>query len=103
CDIVFDTVGGDVQARSYSVLKPGGKLVWIAPGPEGFRSDRSDVQVLRPNVVRDRAHLERMLGLAAAGAVRPPTIVRYKLADAAEAHRISEARHLQGKLVLEVR
>jgi NADPH:quinone reductase-like Zn-dependent oxidoreductase len=103
CDVVFDTVGGDVQARSYAVLKPGGKLVWIAPAPEGFRPDRSDVQVLRPNVVRDRAHLERMLGLVDAGAVRPPTIVRYKLSDAAEAHRISEARHLQGKLVLEVR
>jgi NADPH:quinone reductase-like Zn-dependent oxidoreductase len=77
--------------------------VWIAPGPDGFRPDRSDVQVLRPNVGRDRAHLERMLDLVDAGAVRPPTIVRYKLADAAEAHRISEARHLQGKLVLEVR
>jgi hypothetical protein len=44
-----------------------------------------------------------MLALLDAGAVRPPTIVRYKLADAAEAHRVSEARHLQGKLVLEVR
>jgi NADPH:quinone reductase-like Zn-dependent oxidoreductase len=103
CDVVFDTVGGDVQARSYAVLKPGGKLVWIAPAPEGFHPARSDVQALRPNVIRDRAHLERMLALLDAGAVRPPTIVRYKLADAAEAHRISEARHLQGKLVLEVR
>jgi NADPH:quinone reductase-like Zn-dependent oxidoreductase len=102
CDVVFDTVGGDVQTRSYAVLKPGGKLVWIAPAPEGFRSDRSDVQVLRPNVVRDRAHLERMLGLLDTGAVRPPTIVYYNLSDAAEAHRISEARHLQGKLVLKV-
>jgi NADPH:quinone reductase-like Zn-dependent oxidoreductase len=36
-------------------------------------------------------------------AVWPPTITRYKLADAAEAHRVSEGRHLQGKLVLEVR
>jgi hypothetical protein len=31
CDVVFDTVGGDGQARSYSVLKPGGRLVWVAP------------------------------------------------------------------------
>jgi len=103
CDVVFDTVGGNVRAGCYAVLKPGGKLVWIAPAPEGFQPNRNDVQTLRPDVKRDRAHLERMVALLNAGAVRPPTIVRYKLADAAEAHRVSEARHLQGKLVLEVR
>jgi NADPH:quinone reductase-like Zn-dependent oxidoreductase len=103
CDVVFDTVGGDVRAGSYAVLKPGGKLVWIAPAPEGFHPARNDVETLRPNVTRDRAHLERMLALLDAGAIRPPTIVRYRLADAAQAHQVSEARHLQGKLVLEVR
>jgi NADPH:quinone reductase-like Zn-dependent oxidoreductase len=103
CDVVFDTVGGGVRAGCYTVLKPGGRLVWIAPAPEGFQPSRNDVETLRPDVKRDRAHLERMLALLAAGAVRPPTIVHYKLADAAEAHRISEGRHLQGKLVLDVR
>jgi NADPH:quinone reductase-like Zn-dependent oxidoreductase len=103
CDVVFDTVGGAVRAGCYKVLKPGGRLVWIAPAPEGFEPPRHDVQTLRPAVTRDRAHLERMLALLQAGAVRPPEITRYKLADAAEAHRVSEARHLRGKLVLEVR
>jgi len=103
CDVVFDTVGGEVQVRSYAVLKPGGRLVWIAAAPPGFQPARNDVQVLRPNVARDRAHLERMVALLEAGAVWPPAITRYKLADAAEAHRVSESRHLQGKLVLEVR
>jgi NADPH:quinone reductase-like Zn-dependent oxidoreductase len=102
CDVVFDTVGGEVQVRSYDVLKPGGRLVWIAAAPAGFQPSRTDVQVLRPNVARDRAHLERMLALYAAGAVWPPQITRYRLADAAEAHRVSEGRHLQGKLVFEV-
>jgi NADPH:quinone reductase-like Zn-dependent oxidoreductase len=103
CDVVFDTVGGNVRAGCYAVLKPGGRLVWIAPAPEGFRLPRTDVETLRPNVMRDRAHLERMLALLDAGAVRPPKIVRYKLADASEAHRVSESRHLQGKLVFETR
>jgi NADPH:quinone reductase-like Zn-dependent oxidoreductase len=103
CDVVFDTVGGEVQVRSYDVLKPGGRLVWIAAAPAGFTPSRTDVQVLRPKVDRDRAHLDRMAELLAAGAVWPPAITRYKLADAAEAHRVSEGRHLQGKLVLEVR
>jgi NADPH:quinone reductase-like Zn-dependent oxidoreductase len=103
CDVVFDTVGGEVQVRSYEVLKPGGRLVWIAAAPAGFQPSRKDVRVLRPNVARDRAHLERMLALYEEGAVWPPHIVRYNLADAAEAHRVSEGRHLQGKLVLIVR
>ncbi len=59
--------------------------------------------MLRPRVARDRAHLERMKALLDEGAVFPPAITRYKLADAAEAHRVSEGRHLQGKLVLMVR
>jgi NADPH:quinone reductase-like Zn-dependent oxidoreductase len=103
CDVVFDTVGDQVQVRSYSVLKPGGRLVWIAPAPEGFRPPRADVRVLRPAVSRDRAHLQRIVALLEAGAVVPPPIVTYRLADAAEAHRVSEGRHLRGKLVLTVR
>jgi NADPH:quinone reductase-like Zn-dependent oxidoreductase len=103
CAVVFDTVGGEVQVGSYDVLKPGGRLVWIAAAPAGFVPSRQDVEVLRPAVDRDRAHLERMCELLASGAVWPPEITRYKLADAAEAHRVSEGRHLRGKLVLEVR
>jgi NADPH:quinone reductase-like Zn-dependent oxidoreductase len=103
CDVVFDIVGVDVQVRSYSVLKPGGRLVWVAPAPEGFKPTRSDVKVLRPAVSRDRAHLERIVALLDAGAVTPPPVVEYALAEAADAHRVSEARHLRGKLVLIVR
>jgi len=103
CDVVFDTVGGEVQVRSYEVLKPGGRLVWVAAAPDGFQPSRKDVQTLRPGVARDRAHLERILALLAVGAVWPPNIVHYTLADAAEAHRVSESRHLQGKLVFAVR
>jgi NADPH:quinone reductase-like Zn-dependent oxidoreductase len=103
CDVVFDTVGGDVQVKSYGVLKPGGRLVWIAAAPAGFTPSRTDVEVLRPLVARDRAHLERMKQLLEVGAVWPPAVTKYGLADAAEAHRVSEGRHLQGKLVLMVR
>jgi alcohol dehydrogenase len=33
CDVVFDTLGGDIQRRSFAVLKPGGTLVTIAGIP----------------------------------------------------------------------
>ena len=103
CDVVFETVGGDVRPGCYTVLKPGGRMVFISTAPDGFVVPRDDVKTLRPAVNRDRAHLERMAALLKAGAVSPPAITEYPLTEAAAAHRVSEARHLRGKLVLMVR
>lgn len=103
CDVVFDTVGGEVQLGSYRVLKPGGRLVWIAPAPEGSEVPRDDVEVLRPTVKRDRQHLGRAAQLVSDGTVKPPEMTHFKLWDVQEAHRISEGRHLRGKLVFDIR
>jgi len=103
CDAVFDTVGGEVAKRSFAVLRPGGRAAFIASGNAAPASPRPDVTSLRPKVGRDRAHLERIMALVTSGAVRVPEITTYKLADAAEAHRVSEGRHLRGKLVFKVR
>ena len=103
CDVVFDTIGGEVHARSFAVLKPGGRLIHIAPGPAGFTAPRDDVTVIRPHVGRDRAHLERILELVAEGAVRPPEIRRMPLAEAAAAQELSKTGHVRGKIVFEVR
>jgi NADPH:quinone reductase-like Zn-dependent oxidoreductase len=103
CDAVFDTVGGEVATRSFAVLRPGGRAAFIASGASAPPSPRPDVRSLRPKVGRDRPHLERIVALVAAGAVRVPEITRYPLSLAAAAHRVSEGRHLRGKLVLVLR
>src|SRR5688500_5938685 len=103
CDAVFDTVGGDVTGRSFAVLRPGGRLASVAVGGAAPPSPRSDVSSLRPKVDRDRPHLERVAALVTQGVVPIPEITEYPLAKAADAHRVSEARHLRGKLVLKVR
>jgi NADPH:quinone reductase-like Zn-dependent oxidoreductase len=103
CDAVFDTVGGEVAVRSFAVLRPGGRAAFIASGSSAPHPPRTDVVSLRPDVRRDRAHLERLLALVLAGAVRPPEITLYPLSQAASAHAVSEGRHLRGKLVLQVR
>lgn len=102
-DAVFDTVGDDVTLKSFAVLKPGGRLATVAAGAKAPASPRPDAQSLRPRVDRDRPHLERVAELVTKGIVPLPTITEYPLAKAVEAHRVSEGRHLRGKLVLRVR
>ena len=103
CDAVFDTVGGDVTQRSFAVLKPGGRAAFIASGAQAPKPARGEVQSLRPQVGRDRPHLDRIVELVGKGAIRVPEITRFPLSEAAAAHKVSQARHFRGKLVLQVR
>ncbi|MGA8157769.1 MAG: NADP-dependent oxidoreductase [Rhodoplanes sp.] len=103
CDAVFDTVGGEVAQQSFAVLKPGGRAAFIASGPQAPKPNRDDVRSLRPSVERTRRHLDRIAKLFQEGIIRPPEIRLYRLSEAAEAHRLSESRHVRGKLVFQVR
>jgi NADPH:quinone reductase-like Zn-dependent oxidoreductase len=103
CDAVFETVGGEVASKSFAVLKGGGRAAFIASGGKAPEPPRADVQSLRPPVPRTRAAMERVAELFGKGAVKAPEIKLYKLAQAAEAHRVSEGRHFRGKLVFQVR
>jgi NADPH:quinone reductase-like Zn-dependent oxidoreductase len=85
------------------VLKPGGRATFIGSGAQAPKPDRGDVTALRPAVPRTRRHLERVLELLRAGAIRVPPVTLFSLAKAAGALQVSAARHLKGKLVLKVR
>ena len=102
-DAVFETAGEDVAMRSFAVLRPGGRAAFIASGPQAPLPPRDDVNSLRPAVGRDRPHLQRVLDLLATGAIKVPEVTVYPLSEAVAAHRVSEARHLKGKLVFQVR
>jgi NADPH:quinone reductase-like Zn-dependent oxidoreductase len=102
-DAVFETVGGDVATRSFAVLKPGGRAAFIASGAQAPKPERGDVTALRPAVPRTRVHMERIAALLQSGAVRPPHVATYSLADARKALQVSADRHFRGKLVFKVR
>ena len=102
CDVVFDTIGGDVHERSFKSLKKGGRFVYVSGPNPGFEPP-AGVTYLRPKVDRDGAHMALISELVAAKAVWPPEISIWKLEDAARAHEESAKGHVKGKIVFKIR
>jgi NADPH:quinone reductase-like Zn-dependent oxidoreductase len=96
-DVVFDTVGGETLRRSWSVLKPGGRLVAIAASEEDSTDERTQQAFFIVEPRRDE--LSQIASLIDAGHVRPIVGAEFPLADAVEAYQAKAAR---GKVVLRV-
>jgi NADPH:quinone reductase-like Zn-dependent oxidoreductase len=101
-DAVFDLIGGEVHQRSFDVLKPGGRLAYIAPLLKDAIPSRDDIEVLRPNVQRDQVHLLRIIELHESGATIPPDIQSIPLSDADKAHDLIDTHHVRGKIILQI-
>jgi NADPH:quinone reductase-like Zn-dependent oxidoreductase len=99
-DLVFDTVGGETWERSWSVLRPAGRLVSIAvprpPEREPVDDRRAIWFVVRP----DRGQLIEIGRLIDAGHVRPIVSAEVPLADGREAYGTNRLRGGPGKAVL---
>ncbi|WP_420803561.1 zinc-binding dehydrogenase [Saccharothrix deserti] len=63
-------------------------------------AEAAGVRVATTAVHTERAWLEQITHLAAVKAVVPEVAQVFDLADAAQAHRLVEAGHVQGKVVL---
>lgn len=102
CDVVLDTVGGEVHRRSFAVLKPAGLLVHLAAAPIDPTPPRGDVRVVRADIRTTTARLAKLLDWAAAGFIRPQIGRSFPLAEAREAYALSASGHARGKIVLTV-
>jgi NADPH2:quinone reductase len=102
-DLVYDAVGGDVQTKSYEVLKKGGRLVAIVNPPVEEEARRYGVEASHVFVTPDGEQLRRIGALIESGAVKPPALQEMRLEEAAEALRRSQAGHVRGKIVLKIR
>ncbi|MCL6627168.1 NADP-dependent oxidoreductase [Alicyclobacillus shizuokensis] len=102
-DIVLDTMGGDVQRRSYDVLKPGGILVSIINPPDPDTAAKHRVRAEYFFLEPDGKKLAKLGELVEQGRVRPVVGHVFPLEQAAKAHELSESHHARGKIVLQVR
>lgn len=101
-DVVFDTVGEEVQQRSWKVLKKGGILVSIlalaVPDDAAARGLRSAYVFVQPNA----AQLGQIAELIDGGHVKPVVETVLPLSEVRRAHELSQSRHARGKIVLRV-
>jgi NADPH:quinone reductase-like Zn-dependent oxidoreductase len=101
-DAVLDAIGGEVQQRSFSVLKPGGVLIAIAQPPSQEEAAKHQVKAMMFSTEGKSERLRKIAQLADAGEIKPYIGKTYPLADVAKAWRDARTGKVEGKLVLEV-
>jgi NADPH2:quinone reductase len=101
-DLVMDTMGGEILERSYEVLRPGGRLVSIVDEPSAEAAERRGAKAHSLIVRPDSDQLSHFATLFDMKKLRTHVQKIYGLSNAAEAHRVIEAGHVQGKLVLNI-
>jgi NADPH:quinone reductase-like Zn-dependent oxidoreductase len=101
-NVVFDTIGGEVQELSWSVLKPNGILVSIVSQPSEETAAKHTVRCAFIFIEPNAEILTQIAELVDKGKVRPIIGAEFAIADIAKAHELSESGHSVGKIVLYV-
>lgn len=99
-DLVFDTVGGDVLARSADVIREGGRLVAVAEEPPPEIAERVIATYFVVEPVREQ--LLELARLANDGTLRPAIDSVFPLEDARAAFERVMSPGKRGKVVIEV-
>lgn len=100
-DLVFDTMGGEIQEKSFKVLNQKGRLISIVSQPDLTLAQ--DILLaksiwLNPN----GEQLQEIADLMTAGKVRSVIGAKFPLTALGirEAHLMSESHHAKGKIVI---
>ena len=102
-DMVLDTIGGDTQERSWSVLKRGGILVSIISPPSPQKAAAHGVRQAYVFLEPKLTQLQEITALVDSGNLRCVVDTVLPLAEARQAHEISQSGHARGKIILNVR
>ena len=102
-DAVFDTVGGDLIAKSVQATRPFGRLASII----SFQGDLTPAYRLNQTIygvltTRERGRLDEIARLVERGQMRPLVDEVVPLNEDATAHERLESGHGRGKVVLHV-
>ena len=101
-DVVLDAVGGDVQLRSFSVMKPGGILVSIVQPPSEQEAEKYRVKAIMLVTESSAATLKKLADQVDAGQIKPFIGKVYPLTEVVNAWHDNRTQHIEGKLAFQV-
>lgn len=102
-DVVFDTIGGETQERSWKVLNRGGVLVSIVQPPSAETAAARGVRgiFMREDAKRND-ELIQIAKLLASGQIKINVETVLPLSEARKAQELSQSGHAHGKIVLTI-
>lgn len=100
-DLVFDTIGGDTQARSWQTLRKGGTLVSTV-GADEAKAAEYGVTAKSYMVDSNGARLQEIAGLIDKKMVKVIIDKEFALEDVKKAHEYSQTGKAKGKIILRV-
>lgn len=101
-DLVFDTLGGETQKKSLQVLKYGGRLIATVKPEYQEAAKEKNIHLESYMAQSYPDQLDEIARLVDEGKVKPVIAKILSLDEAAEAQKISENGHVDGKIILKV-
>jgi len=101
-DIVLDCVGGEVQDKSFKVLRTGGKLISIVQTPDKEKASKFGVMAIFNMITPDGNQLKQLAEYLEKGTIKPIVgqIFEFNEKGIRDAHTLSESHHAKGKIVI---
>ncbi|WP_226581600.1 NADP-dependent oxidoreductase [Halobacillus litoralis] len=104
-DIVLDTLGGEIQEKSFGILKKGGSLPSIVQPPEDKLADEHGVNAGFVWLEPDGEKLTKLAQMMEEGNL--VSVIGHQFNFSAEglqdAHDLSETHHAKGKIVIKIK
>jgi len=101
-DIVLDTIGGETQERSWSVLKKDGVLVSLVQPPSEEKAEELGVRAAFVAGHPSGSQLAEIAKIIDSGRLAPVFDRILPLSEAKRAHELSQSGHTHGKIALRV-
>jgi NADPH:quinone reductase-like Zn-dependent oxidoreductase len=103
-DLVVDTLGGEVQEKSFEVLKNRGKLVSIVEEPDQKKADQHGVEADFHWLIPDGKELAILAEMMEKEELKPVVGTEFPFTEQGlkDAHELSETHHARGKIVIKI-